>query len=157
VLLYILHALFRNDWLLLFQDARILLAILIQSMLVIVSGTIIMLALSSCTKQGLYAAFGFIGLVMGGNMLQLILRASLRHTILSSTLGSPKAQLLSLYHDWNCLGAGIFNTIQVGRFHRPWVVSGDFDWGWALAGVGLFVAVSIWILHRQIRGLDIVK
>jgi ABC-type transport system involved in multi-copper enzyme maturation permease subunit len=157
IILYVLHALFRNDWLLLFHDARILLAIVIQCMLVIVSGTIIMMAVSSCTKQGLYAAFGFIGLVLGGNTLQAILRASLRHTVLSSTLGSPKVQLLSLYHDWNCMGAGIFNRVQLEGFHRPWVVGEGFDWPWALLGIGLFVAISIWILHRQIRGLDIVK
>ena len=155
VLLYILHALFQNDWLLLFQDARNLLAIVLQSMLVIVSGTVVILAISSCTKQGRYAAFGFIGLIVGGNILQLILRESLEYTRLRSTLGSPKVQFLSFYHDCRRMAVAIFDVESSGRSYHS--LTEGFDWAWALLGIGLFVGVSLWILHRRIRGMDIVK
>ncbi len=147
VSLYILHALFRNDLSLIVRDWRILQAIVAQSFLVIFPGTLLILAISSTTKQARYAAFGFIAIILGGGILQGILRVSLRGTILRSTLGSPKTQLISLYRDWECLGNALFEVRQPD----------GFSWPWALLGIGVFSLVSIWILSRQIRGIDIVE
>jgi len=155
LLLYLLHGLFRNDWLLLFRDAQILMAIVLQSLLLIVSGSLIILAISSCTKQGRYATFGFIGLVIGGRILVETLRAALSGTsIWGFSLGSPRVRLLSLWDDWDRLGVAIFDVERFGSSYRGW---GEFDWPWALLGIGLFVGFSLWILRRQIRGMDIVR
>ncbi|MFH1740232.1 MAG: ABC transporter permease subunit [bacterium] len=152
ILLYVLHAMFRNDLTLLYRDARILLAIVLYSLLVMISGSIVILAISSMTKQGRYAAFGFIALIIGGTILTNILQEALRRTALDSTLGSPKTKMIALFEDWHRMAIALFDTKPRGRYPFE-----GFDWPWALLGIVMFVAVSIWILHRRVRGMDIVK
>ncbi len=156
ILLYFFHAVFRDKWSLLVTDARILFAIVLFSLLVIVSSTLLILAISSLTKQGRYAAFGFIAVVVGGTILSNMLRSALNHTPLESTLGSPKTRLLSLFDSWRRLGFALFDqetSRMTGGAYR-WE---GFDWPWALLGISIFAIVSLWILNRRIRGMDVIR
>jgi len=156
LLLYFFHAAFRDEWFLLVTNARILFAIVLFSLLVIVSGTLLILAISSLTKQGRYAAFGFIMMVIGGAVLSNMLRSALYFTPLRSTLGSPKSRLLSLFDDWRRMGYVLFDqetsTITGGSYRWE-----GFDWPWALLGISVFVIASLCILARRIRGMDVIK
>lgn len=99
---------------------------------------LMILALSSLTHNGRYAAIGFAAIGMFSPVLAEMLRATFR---------SAEFMVVSIWANIEQLGALLFDVSGRHQYH----------WGWALLTLCLWMAASIFVLHHRIQGVEVVE
>jgi hypothetical protein len=112
-------------------------AVVVQSLVISVALSVLVLAVSSLCRSARVAGLGFFGLLFGLEMARLLLQYG---------LGRREAMLLSLQADMQALGAALFGL--GGERVFPWV---------APAAVLVLVALGcLAVLRARVRAVEIV-
>ncbi len=137
LLLFLEHVLF-TDTSFFKENYWIPLSIIAYSVLITVSSSLLMLLFSSLTSNPRYAIIGFCAVWFGSPVIYEVLKAITR---------TSKMALVSIWASYDILGTLLFAGSQDYAVH----------WVWALlAQIGL-IAVCLFVLHRRIRAVEIVK
>ena len=112
-------------------------SIVLQSFILMVPTGLLILALSSVTKNSRYTAISFIAILMGTPIFSQILRHALR---------IKSAVFISYWENINILGKRLFRLSK----------SPD-NWYWAIFIILGIIGVCIWTMYRKINGVEIVK
>ena len=113
-------------------------SIIAYSALLTVSASLLMLLFSSLTSNPRYAIIGFCAVWFGSPIIQQMLRLGLR---------SSKTAVVSLWANYDILGSAIFNDSHSHAVH----------WAWSLLTVLALIILCLFVLHRRIRAVEIVK
>ena len=113
-------------------------SIIAYSVLLILSVSLLMLLFSSLTSNPRYAIIGFCAVWFGSPIIQQMLKLGIR---------SSKTAVVSLWANYDILGSAIFNGSHSHAVH----------WAWSLLTVLALIVLCIFVLHRRIRAVEIVK
>jgi ABC-type transport system involved in multi-copper enzyme maturation permease subunit len=136
ILLFIENSLLTNGLSFLKDKYWMLGSIIIYSLIITLPTAFLILALSSATKNSRYAALGFVAIIIGSPIFSGMLRQILK---------IKSANYISYWINIYTLGRLLFG------------LKGDESWYWALPLVVAIILVCAWVLHRNIRGVEIVK
>jgi hypothetical protein len=120
------------------QNKHIVPSVILGSMLTVVVSSITMLALSSLSKSSRYAALLYTGAIFFTDALFGALRL---------LTGNTRASWVSITANMTQVSDVIFR--QPPRYDTPWIVS-------LLVLLGL-VVLSVSVLERRVRGVEVVK
>ena len=108
------------------------------SVLLILSVSLLMLVFSSLTSNPRYAIIGFCAVWFGTPIIQQFLRMGLR---------SSKTAVVSIWANYDILGSVLFDGSHNYAVH----------WVWSLLTVLALIVLCLFVLHRRIRAVEIVK
>jgi ABC-type transport system involved in multi-copper enzyme maturation permease subunit len=139
ILLLALHVLFTGSFGFLKQNFYLFPAVTVFAFLQVLVASFSMLALSSISKSSRYVAILFAGVVFFSDAIY--------YTIYAVT-GSTKLSWISFPANLRQVGDVIFRLPPSYR-ETPFIVS--------LLALFVLIGVSIWILERQVRGVEVVS
>lgn len=137
LLLFLEHMLF-TDTPFFKENYWIPLSIIAYSVLITVSSSLLMLLFSSLTSNPRYAIIGFSAVWFGSPVIFEVLKAITR---------TSKMALVSIWASYDILGTALFAGSQDYAVH----------WVWALLAQIALIAICLFVLHRRIRAVEIVK
>ena len=137
LLLFLEHALL-TDTPFLKENYWIPLSIIAYSAIIMLSASLLMLLFSSLTSNPRYAIIGFCAVWFGSPVIYEILKAITR---------TSKMALVSIWAHYDILGTVLFAGSHNYAVH----------WVWALLVQIALIALCIFVLHRRIRAVEIVK
>ena len=114
------------------------LSIVAYSVLITLSSSLLMLLFSSLTSNPRYATIGFCAVWFGSPVIYEVLRAITR---------TSKMALVSIWAHYDILGTVLFAGSHNYAVH----------WAWALLVQIALIALCLFVLHRRIRAVEIVK
>ena len=97
-----------------------------------------MLLFSSLTSNPRYATIGFCAVWFGSPVIYEILKTITR---------SSRTAIVSIWANYEILGSALFNASHDHVVH----------WVWALLVLLALIALCLFVLHRRIRAVEIVK
>ena len=112
-------------------------SIVLYSLTLMIPTGLLILALSSITRNSRYAAISFVTILMGTHILSRILKQLLR---------LKSADFISYQSNMDILGKRLF-----GLPDRP------ENWYWAVFIILGIIGLCIWTMHRRVKGVEIVK
>ena len=113
-------------------------SIIAYSIIIILVSSLLMLVFSSLTSNSRYAIIGFCAVWFGTPVIYEILKAITR---------TSKVALVSIWANYDILGTALFAVSRNYAVH----------WVWALLTQIALIALCIFVLHRRIRAVEIVK
>ena len=116
----------------------VIFSIILYSLIIIVPSSILILALSSLTSNARYSAIAFGTILVGTPLVYEILR-QITH--------SSKMAVISIWANYDILGSKLFGL-------RPGYA---VDWFWSVLTLVGMIAMCLWLLHRRIKAVKIVK
>ena len=137
LLLFLEHVLL-TDTPFLKENYWIPLSIVVYSVLITLSSSLLMLLFSSLTSNPRYAIIGFCAVWFGSPVIYEVLRAITR---------TSKMALISIWANYDILGTVLFAGTHSYAVH----------WTWALLIQIALIALCLFVLHRRIRAVEIVK
>ena len=137
LLLFLEHVLL-TDTPFLKENYWIPLSIVAYSVLITLSSSLLMLLFSSLTSNPRYAIIGFCAVWFGSPVIYEVLRAITR---------TSKMALISIWANYDILGTVLFAGSHSYAVH----------WAWALLIQIALIALCLFVLHRRIRAVEIVK
>ena len=137
-LLLLLEHVLLTDTPFLKENYWIPLSIIAYSVLITLSSSLLMLLFSSLTSNPRYAIIGFCAVWFGSPVIYEILKAITR---------TSKMALVSIWANYDILGTVLFAGSQNYAVH----------WGWALLIQIVLIVLCVFVLHRRIRAVEIVK
>ena len=137
LLLFLEHVLL-TDTPFLKENYWIPLSIVVYSVLITLSSSLLMLLFSSLTSNPRYAIIGFCAVWFGSPVIYEVLRAITR---------TSKMALISIWANYDILGTVLFAGSHSYAVH----------WAWALLIQIALIALCLFVLHRRIRAVEIVK
>ena len=138
VLLILLQIAFSGSFTFITHNASVIPSVILGSLVQVIVASTTMLALSSLSKSSRFAALMYTGAIFFTDALAGVLRA---------VTGSTRMSWISISADMNQVTDAIFR--QAPKFETPWIVS-------LFVLLGL-VAVSISVLERRVRGVEVVQ
>ena len=138
LLLLLLHVMFTGSFAFITANKHIIPSVILSSMLTVIVSSITMLALSSLSKSSRYAALLYTGAVFFTDALFGALRL---------LTGNTRASWVSISANMTQVSDVIFR--QTPRYDTPWIVS-------LMVLLGL-IALSISVLERRVRGVEVVS
>jgi len=138
VLLLLLHVLLAGSFAFLKAHLFLIPSVILASILRVLVASATILALSALSKSSRYVAILYAGAIFFSNALYLVLRI---------ILGSTRGAWVSITANIEQVTDVIFR--QTPRYEMPWLVS-------LLMLAGL-VAVSISVLERRVKGVEVVS
>ena len=137
LLLFLEHILL-TDTSFLKENYWIPLSIIAYSAIITLSSSLLMLLFSSLTSNPRYAIIGFCAVWFGSPIIYEILKAITR---------TSKMALVSIWAHYDLLGTVLFAGSQNYAVH----------WVWALLVQIALIAICLFVLHRRIRAVEIIK
>ena len=137
LLLFLEHALL-TDTTFLKENYWIPLSIVVYSVLITLSSSLLMLLFSSLTSNPRYATIGFCAVWFGSPVIYEILKTITR---------SSRTAIVSIWANYEILGSALFNASHDHVVH----------WVWAFLVLLALIALCLFVLHRRIRAVEIVK
>ena len=137
-LLLFLEQVLLTDTSFLKENYWIPLSIIAYSVLITLSSSLLMLLFSSLTSNPRYAIIGFCAVWFGSPVIYEILTAITR---------TSKMALVSIWAHYDILGTVLFASSHNYAVH----------WAWALLVQIALIAICLFVLHRRIRAVEIVK
>ena len=137
LLLFLEHALL-TDIDFLKESYWLPLSIVAYSVLITVSSSLLMLLFSSLTSNPRYATIGFCAVWFGSPII---------YEILTEITRTSKMALVSIWAHYDILGTVLFAGSHDYAVH----------WVWALLIQIALIAVCLFVLHRRIRAVEVVK
>ncbi len=113
-------------------------SIIAYSIIIILVSSLLMLVFSSLTSNPRYAIIGFCAVWFGTPVIYEILKVITR---------TSKVALVSIWANYDILGTALFGATSNYAVH----------WVWALLTQIALIALCIFVLHRRIRAVEIVK
>ncbi|MDE0088000.1 MAG: hypothetical protein OXU23_19915 [Candidatus Poribacteria bacterium] len=113
-------------------------SIIAYSIIMILVSSVLMLVFSSLTSNPRYAIIGFCAVWFGSPVIYEILKVITR---------TSKVALVSIWANYDILGTALFGDTSNYAVH----------WVWALLIQIALIALCIFVLHRRIRAVEIVK
>ena len=113
-------------------------SIIAYSALLILSVSLLMLLFSSLTSNPRYAMIGFCAVWFGLPIIQQLLKAITR---------TSKTAVVSIWANYDILGSALFAGSQSHAVH----------WVWSLLTLLALIVLCIFVLHRRIRAVEVVK
>lgn len=113
-------------------------SIIAYSIIIILVSSLLMLVFSSLTSNSRYAIIGFCAVWFGTPVIYEILKVITR---------TSKVALVSIWANYDILGTALFGDTPNYAMH----------WVWALLTQIALIALCIFVLHRRIRAVEIVK
>ena len=113
-------------------------SIIAYSVLLILSASLLMLLFSSLTSNPRYATIGFCAIWFGSPVIQQLLRLITR---------TSKTAVVSIWANYDILGSVLFDSSHNHAVH----------WVWSLLTVLALITLCLFVLHRRIRAVEIVK
>lgn len=137
LLLFLEHALL-TDIAFLKENYWVPLSIIIYSVVITLSAGLLMLLFSSLTSNPRYATIGFCAVWFGSPIIYEVLRQITR---------SSRTAIVSIWENYDILGSALFDASHQHVVH----------WVWALLVLLALIALCLFVLHRRIRAVEIVK
>ena len=137
LLLFLEHVLL-TDTPFLKENYWIPLSIVAYSVLITLSSSLLMLLFSSLTSNPRYAIIGFCAVWFGSPVIYEVLKAITR---------TSKMALISIWANYDILGTVLFAGSHNYAVH----------WAWALLVQIALIVLCLFVLHRRIRAVEIVK
>ena len=137
LLLFLEHALL-TDVTFLKENYWIPLSIVVYSVLITLSSSLLMLLFSSLTSNPRYATIGFCAVWFGSPVIHEVLRLITR---------TSRTAIISIWANYDILDSALFNASHDHVVH----------WGWSLLVLLALIALCLFVLHRRIRAVEIVK
>ncbi len=137
ILLFIENAILSQDLTFLTEEYWIVFAVIIFSLILIIPTGLLILALSSITKNSRYSAISFIAILMGTPIFSELMVVILK---------LKWAVLISYWSNFEIIGRKIFKLQEKTDY-----------WYWSIFIVFAVVCLCIWIMQRKIKGVEIVK
>ncbi len=137
LLLFLEHALL-TDTAFLKENYWVPLSIIIYSVMITVSAGLLMLLFSSLTSNPRYAIIGFCAVWFGSPVIYEVLKEITR---------TSRTAIVSIWANYDILGLALFNAPHSHVVH----------WGWSLLVLLALIALCLFVLHRRIRAVEIVK
>lgn len=137
LLLFLEHSLL-TDTTFLKENYWVPLSIIIYSVVITLSAGLLMLLFSSLTSNPRYATIGFCAVWFGLPVIYEVLRQITR---------SSRTAIVSPWENYDILGSALFNASHQHVVH----------WAWSLLVLLALIAFCIFVLHRRIRAVEIVK
>ncbi len=138
ILLFLIQAILVGDSLYFRHYWWVMGAICLYSVLIILSGSFLILALSALSESVRGAASGCAAVFVFSTAVALLLRNSTHN---------DDYMLVSFRHNWTSVGERIFGVER----------SYDAPWAWALVALVAIVLACATVLIRRIRGVQVVK
>ena len=113
-------------------------SIIAYSIIIILVSSLLMLVFSSLTSNSRYAIIGFCAVWFGTPVIYEILKVITR---------TSKVALVSIWANYDILGTALFGDTPNYAMH----------WVWALLTQIALIALCLFVLHRRIRAVEIVK
>ena len=113
-------------------------SIIAYSVIIILSTSLLMLLFSSLTTNSRYAIIGFSAVWFGSPVIYEVIKAIAR---------TSKVALVSIWANYDLLGTTIFGSSPDYSVH----------WVWALLIQIALIALCLFVLHRRIRAVEVVK
>ena len=113
-------------------------SIIAYSVLLILSASLLMLLFSSLTSNPRYATIGFCAVWFGSPVIQQLLKSITR---------TSKTAVVSIWANYDILGSALFDGSHNHAVH----------WVWSLLTVLALITLCLFVLHRRIRAVEIVK
>ncbi len=113
-------------------------SIIAYSIIIILSTGLLILLFSSLTTNPRYAIIGFSAVWFGSPVIYEVLKAITR---------TSRVALVSIWANYDILGTTIFGGTQDYSVH----------WVWALLIQIAVIALCLFVLHRRIRAVEVVK
>ena len=113
-------------------------SIIAYSALLILSASLLMLLFSSLTANPRYATIGFCAVWFGSPIIDQLLREITR---------TSKTAVVSIWANYDILGSALFD----GSHNHP------VHWIWSLLTLLALIVLCLFVLHRRIRAVEIVK
>ena len=137
LLLFLEHALL-TDSTFLKENYWVPLSIIIYSVVITVSAGLLMLLFSSLTSNPRYATIGFCAVWFGSPVVYEIVKAITR---------TSRIAIVSIWANYDILGSALFNASHDHVVH----------WAWALLVILGLMVLCLFVLHRRIRAVEVVK
>ena len=137
LLLFLEHVLF-TDTPFLKENYWIPLSIVAYSVVITLSSSLLILLFSSLTSNPRYAIIGFCAVWFGSPVIYEVLKTITR---------TSKMALVSIWASYDILGTALFAGSQDYAVH----------WVWALLVQIALIVLCLFVLHRRIRAVEIVK
>jgi len=137
LLLFLEHALL-TDAAFLKENYWIPLSIVAYSVLIMLSASLLILLFSSLTSNPRYATIGFCAVWFGSPVIHGVLRVIMR---------SSRTAIVSIWANYDILGSALFNASHDHVVH----------WAWSFLVLLALIALCLFLLHRRIRAVEIVK
>ena len=113
-------------------------SIIAYSVLIVLSVGLLILFFSSITSNHRYATIGFCAVWFGSPIIQQLLKGITR---------SSKTAVVSMWANYDILGSALFDSSHNYAVH----------WGWSLLTVLALIVLCLFVLHRRIRAVEVVK
>ena len=113
-------------------------SIIAYSALLTLSASLLMLLFSSLTSNPRYATIGFCAVWFGSPIIQQLFKAITR---------SSKTAVVSIWANYDILGSALFDSSHSHAVH----------WVWSLLIVLALIVICLFVLHRRIRAVEVVK
>jgi len=137
ILLFLEHSVLSQELTFIREQYWLLGSIFLFSLILNVPITFLTLALSSITKNNRYSAIVLMAIIIGTPILGTLLKVVFR---------ADWANYIQYWYNINALGKNIFG-----------LQSDSTAWHWSAPIMIIITAVSIWIMYRKIKGVEIVK
>lgn len=118
------------------EDLWLLGAIILQCLILIITTGLLILALSSATNNNRYAAIIFVAILVGTPILG---------EVLTHVLDIKAAIYVSYWRNLYILGSEIF------------ALPNKYSWQWAMIVLLGVIGVCLWIIHRNVKEVEITK
>jgi len=113
-------------------------SIIAYSLLIILPTSLLVLLFSSFTSNPRYATIGFCAVWFGSPIIYSVIKPLIRN---------GKVAVVSIWANYDRLGSALFDTSPDSALH----------WGWALFTLLVLTGLSLFVLRRRIRAIEIVK
>jgi ABC-2 type transport system permease protein len=186
IVAYILGLAFSLDLSIIKDTFGLLVAAVLYGLVIVVSGGLLMLALSSLSRNSRYVGLFWLAILMVGGMLASVLAEAERHQRMhefrhsgGGFAGFASAQVAASERDWRPLVSYTANLSRIGQQLlgvrqslekvSGWLPPNDrdqlllnfigpqFPWYWSAYVLLFLLGLSAWILNRQIKSLDRLK
>ena len=138
LLLFLLAVLFRSDLEFLRLNYWVAGSIVAYALLIVLTYSLLMLALSSLTRSARFAAMNFIGLLLFSNILAGILGVMLR---------TRQLAWVSIGNNLTAVGDMLF-SVDLRHGSPLWI-----SWGI----LGALIAGGAWLTHRRVQAFEVVR
>ena len=135
VLLFIENIALSKNLTVIKEEYWILGSIILYSVILALPTGLLILALSSTTKNYRYAAIGFVTILIGTPIFSEILRV----------LNIKSAAFASYWSNLDIIGKRLFG---LPSYH---------DWYWAMFIILGIMGLCVWVMHRNVKGVKIAK
>ena len=137
-LLLFLEHLLLTDTTFLKENYWVPFSIIAYSVLITLSAGLLMLLFSSLTSNPRYATIGFCAVWFGLPVIYEVLRVITR---------TSRMAIVSIWANYDILGSALFNASHEHVVH----------WAWSLLILLALIVLCLFVLHRRIRAVEIVK